>query len=185
MSKNKSNAVEGQFVFRIMVGMLGLGLLFSSFARAADETVHIGFVDMQKAIQTSEPGKKARSGLEKEFNDKKKELQAEENNLKKMVEEFKKQSLALSEEARAKKQAEIQERAMKHQEIVSKYQMEIQNKEQDLTKPIVDKLRNVIATIAKDKGYTLIIEKNENTVLYSLEKDDLTAQVIEAYNKSK
>ena len=159
-------------------------LVFSASAAQsafADEA-KIGTVDMQKALQSVDAGKKAKSQLEKEFNTKKKDLQSEEASIKKMTEEFKKQSLVLSDEARAKKQQEIQERIMKFQELTQRSQSEIQQKEQDLTGPIIMSLRSMIGDLAKKRGYTFVLEKNENSVLYSPEKDDLTADLISAYN---
>jgi outer membrane protein len=164
------------------LGVLVVAVLCFGLAAHADD-LKIGTVDMQKALQTVEAGKKARAALEKEFNAKKKELQTEESSIKKQGEEFKKQSLVLSDEARAKKQGELQERIMKFQEMTARSQAEIQQKEQELTQPIITKLRGIIGEMAKSKGYTVILEKNENTVLYSLEKDDLTADVISIYNK--
>src|SRR4051794_14204939 len=78
------------------------------FALADTKIGAIGTVDMQKALQTVDAGKKAKAQLEKEFNQKKKELQSEETAIKKTTEEFKKQSLAMSDEARARKQGELQ-----------------------------------------------------------------------------
>ncbi|OFY98306.1 MAG: hypothetical protein A2070_12590 [Bdellovibrionales bacterium GWC1_52_8] len=156
--------------------------IFSFGAMAAD--MKIGVVDMQKALQTVEAGKTAKAQLEKEFNSKKKELQAEENSIKKLGDEFKKQSLVMNDEARAKKQGEIQERIMKFQEVTTRAQMEIQQKEQELTKPIVTRIRNIISELAKQKGYAIILEKNENTVLFSQDKDELTSEVISIYNKN-
>ena len=53
-----------------------VGFAFTGFAvRAEIAPVKIGYVDMQKAIQATESGKKAKKDLEKEFNDKKAELQ--------------------------------------------------------------------------------------------------------------
>lgn len=147
------------------------------------EEIKIGVVDMQRAIQSVEAGKKAKGQLEKEFNARKKELQAEESSIKKMGEEFRKQSLVLTDDARAKKQAELQERIMKFQELTARSQQEIAQKEQELTQPIVSGIRKVISDLAKQKGYSFILEKNENTVLFSLDKDDLTADVITAFNK--
>lgn len=138
---------------------------------------------MQRALQTVDSGKKAKAQLEKEFNAKKKDLQAEETAIKKMGEEFKKQSLVLSDEARMKKQGEIQERIMKFQETTARSQAEIQQKEGELTEPIIHKIRKIIGELAKKKGYSVILEKNENTVLFSLEKDELTEEVISLYDK--
>ncbi|MGE0615362.1 MAG: OmpH family outer membrane protein [Bacteriovoracia bacterium] len=155
------------------------------YAQAADVPagVRIGTVDMQTALQTVGAGKKARSELEKEFNKKKDELQKEEASIKKMHEDFQKQSLVMNDQTRAKKQQELQQRILKFQEETGRSQMEIQKKEQELTAPIIKNLRKIIQGIAAKKSYTVILEKNENTVLFSLEKDDLTSEVIEAYNK--
>ena len=61
--------------------------------------------------------------------------------------------------------------------------MELQQKEHELIKPIADKLKIVITDMAKQKGYSFILEKNENTVLFSQDKDDLTTDVISTFNK--
>jgi outer membrane protein len=152
-------------------------------AQASADDVKIATVDMQKALQSVDAGKKAKAQLETEFNAKKKQLQTEEASLRKMTDEFKKQSSVMSDEARNKKQSEIQERVAKYQEETQKSQMEIQQKERELTDPILAKLRGLIMNVAKTKGYTTVFEKNENVVLYSLDKDDLTTDVIAAYNK--
>jgi outer membrane protein len=165
-----------------IVGLLSI-ISWTATAAASAEELRIGIVDMQKALQTVEAGKKAKAQLEKEFNTKKKELQTEEAAIRKSGEEFKKQSLVLSDEARTKKQGELQERILKFQELTAKSQAEIQQKEHELTSPIVDKIRGIIGDIAKKKNYTMVFEKNENTVLYSLEKDDLTEEVISQFNK--
>ena len=167
----------------LSVGVLSV-LVLAQPVRASADSVKIGIVDMQRAIQGVESGKKARAQLEKDFNARKAELQKEEASIKKMGEEFRKQSLVLNDEARAKKQAELQERVMKFQELTARSQQEISQKEQELTMPIIQKLRSIIADLAKKKDYSVILEKNENTVLFSLDKDDLTDEVIKAFNSS-
>lgn len=172
--------------FKSALAIAGLtaGILLGGGAYSADEAaVKYGFVDMQKALQSVESGKKAKAQLEKDFNNKKKELQNEETAIRKMDEEFRKQSLVMSDEARAKKGSELQERVMKFQQQTQKAQSEIQQKEQELTAPLVVKLKNIISEQAKSKGYAAIFEKNENVVLFSLEKDDLTSALIEQFNK--
>ena len=157
----------------------------ASAAVAKGGDLNIATVDMQGAIQSVEEGKKARAELEAAFNKKKKELQKEEADIKKMHEDLQKQSLVMNEQALAKKQAEIQQRIMKFQETTARSQMEIQKREQELTAPIVKKMRDVIASLAKEKGYTLVLEKNDTNVLYSLEQDDLTQEVVKKFNSAK
>lgn len=151
-------------------------------AQAAESKV--GFVDMQKAIQATSAGKKAKTELETEFNKKKKDLEKKEADLKKMGEDLEKKKSVLSEEALGKKQAEFQEEMIKYRDIVGKSQMEIQKKERELTAPILNKMKTVIGKMAKDKGYTLVLENNQG-VLYSTPESDLTDDVIKAYEKEK
>ncbi|MEK6704540.1 MAG: OmpH family outer membrane protein [Bdellovibrionota bacterium] len=161
------------------------GLILSGAQAESAKEMKIGVVDMQKALQGVDAGKKAKLQLEKDFNAKKKELDTEKTSIEKMGEEFKKQSLVMSDEARAKKQGEIQEKILKFQEMTARSQAEIQRKEHELTQPIIGRLREVISELAKQKGYSMVFEKNENTVLYSLDKDDLTNDVINGYTKQK
>jgi outer membrane protein len=169
--------------------VLGSGLLILSMVLAAGgksvraDEFKMAVVDMQRALQTVDAGKKAKAQLEKDFNAKKKDLQSEEASLKKMIEEFKKQQLVMSDEARMKKQQEIQERGMKFQDMTQRSQAEMSQKEQELTMPLVKKLRDIIAETAKKKNFTVILEKNENTVLYFQEKDDITEEVISQFNQ--
>jgi len=167
---------------KISLGLFIGALLAVSGAYA--EEAKIGTVDMQKALQSVDAGKKAKSQLETEFNKKKQELQKEEASIKKMHEDFQKQSLVMTDQARTKKEAEIRERFMKFQEVTARSQQEIQKKEQELTEPIIGKLRGVIQDLAKKKGYSVVLEKNENTVLFSQDKDDLTQEVVDTFNKA-
>lgn len=164
-----------------------LGLLVSSLAsfsvHAAE--VKIGYIDMQKAIQETAGGKKAKKELEEEFNKKKKDLEKREADIKKMHEDFEKRSMAMNEDARNKKQTEIRTEMGKYQELAAKAQMEIQKKERDLTQPIVTKLRSIIEDIAAKEDFTVILEKSENSVMYAKKDIDLTERVIKSYDGKK
>lgn len=155
-------------------------LLMVSAAKAADSKV--GFVDMQKAIQATSAGKKAKAELETDFNKKKKDVEKKEAELKKMGEELEKKKAVMSEDALGKKQAEFQGLMMKYREEVQKSQMDLQKKQNELTAPIVVKMKEVISKIAKDKGYTMVMESN-NGILFSTPDSDLTEETIKAFDK--
>ena len=144
----------------------------------------IGYVDMQKAIQETSSGKKAKKELEKEFNAKKAELQKKEGDLKKMDEDLRKKAAALSDEARTKKMQELQTEAMKFQREVSESQMNIQKKERELTQPILEKLQAALEKLAKEGGYTVVLEKNEQSVLWAKKDLDLTDAMIKEYERT-
>ena len=91
--------------------------------------------------------------------------------------------MAMNEETRAKKQAELGNEMRKYQELAAKSQMEIQKRERDLTAPIVTKLRSIIEDIAKKEEYTVILEKSEQSVMYAQKDLDLTERVVKAFDK--
>ena len=160
---------------------LALGIVAS--AAFADEAVtKIATVDIQKALQTVEAGKKAKGQLEKEFNSKKKMLDDEQKAIVKLEAEFKKQTMVLNDEAKEKKFGELQERKMKFQQQLMRSQQEIQQKEGELTAPIVKNLKETVKELAAKKNYSMVLDKNEQTVIFSQEKDDLTDELIKAYN---
>ena len=162
---------------------LVLSLIVGSIAQA--NTPKFGYVDMQKAITLTSDGKSAKDKLEKEFKKKQAELKKMEEDLKKMSKDLEKKSLVLSDDVKLKKQQDLQEEMLKYRELVGKSQLEIQKKERELTMPIVQKLKEVIESIAKKEGYTMILEKSEQSVLWAKDDADLTDQVVKAYEKAK
>jgi outer membrane protein len=165
-----------------LLALVCFAMQFATTARAAD--IKIGFIDMQKAIQETSAGKKAKKELEDEFNKKKKDLEKREADIKKMGEDFEKKSMAMNEDARMKKQGEIQNQMRQYQEIAGKSQLEIQKRERDLTAPIVNKLRSIIEDIAKKEDFTMILERSEQSVMWAKKDTDLTERVIREYESS-
>lgn len=159
--------------------------LLMSFAFAASAEQKIGLVDMSKAIQESAEGKKAKKELENDFNKKKKDLEKMEADLKKKKEDFDKKALVLSDDVKAKKQQELQVEFGKYQEAVGKNQMEIQKHEHELTGPIIQKIRKIIEDIGKKDGYTSVLEKSDQLVLYAIKDIDLTDRVIKELDSAK
>lgn len=166
------------------VQVLAVALL-AAFSAGAVAQSKIGYVDMQKAIQSTTTGKSAKEKLEGDFNKKKKELEKLEADLKKMQEDFEKKAMVLSEDVRQKKQAELQQEILKYQKTVNQSQLEIQKKERELTKPIIEKLQAAIQEVAKADGYTMVLEKSEQSVLWAQKDADLTDKVIKEFEKKK
>ncbi len=145
----------------------------------------IGYVDVQKAIQATASGKKAKDALDSEYGKRKKDLDKKKADIEKMNQDLEKKKTVLSEEVMGKKQVELQEEMMKFQKVVAENQLEIQKKEKELVEPILEKMKKVIEKVAQDKGYTLVIEKSSQNVLYAQKEADLTDSVIQAFEKEK
>lgn len=159
-----------------------VSLFLSGAAFAADGAFKVAYVDLQKALQTVDAGKTAKSQLENDVNSKKKELEKMQQSLQQEAEAFEKKSAILNDSAKQQKQQELQKKFAEFQKNAAESQMELQKRERELTKPLIDELRSIIEGVGKEKGYQLILEKNEGAVLYAEAGSDLTEQVIEKFN---
>ncbi len=164
--------------------VIGLFLLSTSAALAAAESpTRVAFVNMQKAIQTVGEGKKAQDTLRKEAEDRQKKLQAEGKKIQDAMENLRKQAMVMDEKSRRAKEEEIQQQVMKLRESEARSSQEFQKRDQEISEPILRKMRNVVSQISKEKGYTLVID--ESNVIYALDQDDITDEVIKRYDAKK
>ena len=71
--------------------------------------------------------------------------------------------------------------------LAQKAQQELQKKEADLLQPIVEKMKKVIAGLAKDKGLSMVIQSNQNAqiVLFATPESDITEDVVKSFDKEK
>ena len=165
----------------VVVGMILLGWLGSAWA--AD--LKIAYVDIQKAVNESNAGKEAKKVITKDVEkfqrlaaDKQKELQTLKESLDKQV-------LMLTPDARASKEKEYQNKLREFQRWGEDTQNEVNQKRMEMERSISAALMKVIQKIGTDEGYTVILERNENIVLYASKAIDITDRVIKAYDAQK
>jgi len=72
--------------------------------------------------------------------------------------------------AKQKELTDLQNRIMEFQEIA---QDELQNKEAELVAPLLKKAQDAISAVAKEKGYTYILDTSAGSVLYFEDADDI------------
>jgi outer membrane protein len=165
----------------LAVGMILLGWLGSVWA--ADSK--IAYVDMQRVINECNAGKDAKKAITKDAEkfqhliaDRQKELQT-------MKESLDKQVLMLTPDARANKEREYQTKLREFQRWGEDTQNELNQKRMEMERAISTALVKVIQKIGADEGYTLILERNENIVLFASKTIDITDRAIKAFDAPK
>ena len=143
----------------------------------------IGKVDIQKVLLSVAQGKKVRDQLKSEFEKKKKILDKEQEKIKKMQEDFQKQSLVMSDNAKIEKEKELQSAVMKLQQRSLGFQKEIQEMENKMKGPIIDRVREVVTNVSKSAKVDVTFEASTAPVVYAKNEKDLTEKVIKAYDK--
>jgi len=174
---NKSNTIVTKILSRILLGLVVLGFSSSAFAFKA------AYIDMQKAIQSTKAGKSAKTKLEAEFKKKSADLKKKEEKIKKEAEDFQKKAAVYSDTVRAEKQDALRKKMMAFQQELGQSQTNIQKKEREMTKPILDKIQQVIGKVAKEKGFSMIFEKAEHSVMWADNALDITDTVVKKFEK--
>lgn len=59
------------------------------------------------------------------------------------------------------------------QDFQQKAQDAVSKKQQELFAPIIEKIKKAIAEVAKEKGYTYVLDASLGVILYSVPQDDL------------
>ena len=145
----------------------------------------LGYVHLQRAILEVEEGKRAKAKLQKTVEKKQKSLMAKEKELKTLKEALDKQSVVKKDDPAIRAQkAEFETKLMELQQIFVQEQQELQKLEAKTLSGITKKMRKIIRGIGRTEGYTLILEIQENRLLFAKKHLDLTNQVIRRYNKA-
>jgi len=167
---------------KMILSVLAVSLWAASTV-AAD--TRIGIVDIPKAIQATKEGQKIKKELEADYNKRKADLEKRAKDITKMQADFEKKSLVLSDDARAKKMQEMDEEKSKYMELREKNLQDLAKKDRELSQPMIKKLNEVISEIAKKEGYSLILHKNEQNLVWAAADSDITDIVIKALEKKK
>lgn len=164
----------------------GIVLLIGGwFGSAFAAELKIGCVDIQRAVNDCNAGKEAKKEIIKEVEKFQRLVAEKQKELQTLKESLDKQNPLLKPEARATKEKEFQNKLREFQRWGEDNQNEINQKWMELERNIATGLLKVIRKIGAEEGYTLILEKNENILLFGSKSIDLTDRVIKAYDLQK
>jgi len=149
---------------------------------AGGAELKIGYVDLNKALNESESGKKATKILEDMVKSKRVIIAKKEEEINNLREEIGKQSSVLTQEAVKEKQDNLDRVIRDAQKMTKEFQDEVQKKEFELRTELLNELKEIINKIAEEEGYAFILE--ESTLLYSSKKFDITQKVIKKHNET-
>lgn len=144
---------------RVLMTALFLVLAFQVSAVAGE--LKIGVIDTAKVLRASEPGKAANAKLTAKHEAMKKDVERQSATIKKMSEDFKKQSMALSLDARQSKEIELKRKYRDLQDADRAYKQKMRNEFLDLMKPMLTVLDKVIMDHSQKNGYTLVMDANK------------------------
>ncbi|MHB8931611.1 MAG: OmpH/Skp family outer membrane protein [Melioribacteraceae bacterium] len=158
-------------------------ILFAVFTQKLNAQLKIGYVDsdtIMKQLPDAQDVQKKLDAMVKEWQE---ELSKMERDWKAKYDDYDKRKLILSEQ----KRVEIEKELVGMEDQVSKYRQdkfgvkgELFQKQEELMKPIQNRIFTVIQQIAKEKDYDYVFDRSGDILfLYAKEEYDLTKEVID------
>ena len=158
----------------------------AALALSAVATVHaqalpapkIAVVRSADVVRDSVQFKAAESKMKTEFEKRKTDLEVQAKAFGTDVENYKRDADTLSADQRAKKEKDLNARQVDIQFAQRKFQEDLQNRDRELTQDMMNKIKNVIVAISKEKNITLVVQDP----VYSDDSIDITADVLKRLN---
>jgi len=169
----------------IVTLLLGLNTIATPATAQAAEVVKIGIVDMQRVINTSSKAQVVRKSLEAKFERMKKDLDLRKAEIEKSKLDLERQASVLDPEIKYQKEKTLQRKIRDFEDQYRDFNEEIKRDEIQKFQPILTAIYQVIVTLGKEQGFTVILERQKSAVLYAPETIDLTEEVKKIFDSNK
>lgn len=159
---------------------------FVSVAFCAD--LKIGFINSEWIFTEYEGTKEAQNKFNKEVAKWEQEASQKQNEIKKLQEQLDKQSLLLSNERKKALQDSLKNKMALYQEFLQNkfgQKGEALVKNEELTKPIIEKINKIIEKIAKDENYDYIFDARAGGIIFAKKTYDLNSRVLQLLAKEE
>lgn len=157
--------------------LLIAALLFIGASQAASAQAKVAHINVKELMSTMPEMKSAEAQLEKigktYDTDYRTMVQEYQTKIKKYDEESEKVTAAVNE-TRTK---EVQDMAQRIQQFQTTATKELQQKQEDILKPILEKARTAIQKVAKAKGYQYVLDASDGSGVLLADGPNLLADV--------
>jgi outer membrane protein len=151
-------------------------------APAPGSNGRVAIVDVQRILARSVAGTAAREQLEKDKAAMQRQLDGQKTELEKMRDELEKKGQLLSVDARREKQEAMERKVRDVRRLVDDLQAQLQKKEDALLQKVLQDVAGLIQRLGKDRGFSVVLERQRAGVLYNSNDADLTDEVLKAYD---
>jgi outer membrane protein len=155
--------------------------LFTATAATAHAQSKLAFVDGQR-IFAAVPGRsEAEAQFNKEMDDVRAQEKAMSDSITQMISDYSKSEATLSPADKTTKQQTIRDKQAAFQQRQQQLEQKAQERQNELVRPILDRIHRVIDDMRSENGYTLVMDVSPNagSTVVSYDKNlDITDQVI-------
>ena len=164
---------------RLPLAALALTLAVSGTARAEVPTIKkITVVDIQRVLNDTKAGQKARKELESSSKVKQEKLDKKRAKLEADAGKLK----SLSGEGLARAQEQLQKESIELQSMLMTLEQELGDQHNKLLEKMYKNAQEIVSKIAKERGIDLVLVRDAMTVIYTKDGLDITSEIVKLYD---
>lgn len=161
-------------IFKIAILMVVVAL---STTVTAQKSAKIGHINSNDLLSAMPERNEVQKELEEYAGQLKVTLDAMRKEYETKVGDFQAKQDVMTDIIKNNKIKEITDLEKRIGEFQQTAEADLQKKEQALLQPIIDKAKTAINDVAKENGYTYVLDSSVGVVLYSVEGDDILPKV--------
>ncbi len=169
----------------VMKFVLPCLLLLVCMPTAYGEGLQVGVVDTQEVLNLSIVGKAAKSTVEAEMKKGQAKLEQLKGDFEKSSADLSKQTTILSESALEDRKEVLAKKRVEYERAAVDLREGIMRKNDVELGKVVKEIQAVVADVADEKGFTFVLERDRQTVVYANEELNITAEVVKVLDKRK
>ncbi len=157
------------------------GLVAAAPARA---DLKVGVVDMQRALNECDAGKRARDQVKAKFEKAQDQLKRQREDLDRRRQDYDKRAVVLKEEERRNLEKDLESRGLEFKRKYEDFQRELKETDSELTSGIVEELYGIVRDYGAKNNFSLVLEASNGALLYNDKTTDITDEIIKLHNAS-
>lgn len=148
-------------------------------AQKSQKIGHINFAELYELMPGQDSIRAAFTSYQEQLQQ---QFQAMQTEYETKLNEYQTNMATMSNIIKQTKEKEIVDLQRRIQEFQQTAQEDLQAKEVELTAPVIEKARNAVKEVAKENGYSFVLNSTEGLVLYTEPADDLMPLVKKKLN---
>ena len=166
----------------MVTAVVVLAAIFFAGTSFAQE-IKIAVIDVNKVLNQSEAGKVAKKKMEARYEELKKDIDAKQEEAKKLKDEIDKQKVMLGKDKLKEKEDALAAKVADLRKLTQESEMEMQERQGELTREVLKQIESQVDIVVKAEKYDLVFERSAG-VVYVVESLDITDRVLELVNKN-
>ena len=161
-----------------------VAIAWLTVAPVAAADMRIAVVDMQRALNDCDAGKKAKDQVKSKFEKSQDQLRRQREDLDTMKDDYDRRALVLKDEERRGLEKTLESRGLEFKRKYEDFQRDLKRTDAELTSSIVEELYAIVRDYGAKNGYSLVLEASSGALLYNDKTVDVTDEIVKLHNAS-